>query len=89
MIGQAFHPDARVCKLCDLEIRLDPRMREGDDLKCLCGAMGKLAIFVCWEPGCDCGGWWGIAWKEIDYDKGRKTGMAVFETFMREANAEG
>lgn len=68
MIGLAFAPNERVCKLCDGFFPLHPDMVEGEVITCECGAKGTLSVFPCGKPGCDCGGWFGVAWEGINYE---------------------
>jgi len=61
-------------------------MRIGDTITCECGAKGQINIFPCGEKNCTCGGWFGITWDGVNYERQSNEAGVFFdvETFLRE-----
>lgn len=90
MLFEAFPPNVRVCKHCETPMQLDALAREGMPVECLkCKAPGVLTVFPCAEPGCDCGGYFGIKWVGIDYGKRNDADGSIIESFFRQAFGKG
>ncbi len=58
-------------------------MLEGESVGCECGAVGELKKFPCGKPGCDCGGWLGVLWDGIDYERKAEPVLSIPELWFK------
>ncbi len=65
-IENAFHPNARVCKICDVLFRIDQIPLGYEMVGCECGATGILKIFPLAGLDYECG-FLSIAWIGVNY----------------------
>lgn len=84
MSSLAYHPDGRVCKMCDQILQLQNDMRIGEEVVCPCGAEGVISVFPCGRTHCECGGWFGISWFGIICKKEEpRASSNQLETWLR------